>query len=567
MLAWIMAGLMVGPLLYILVTLFTPRLAGVEDYQFGARRLNPADVVDSSIMYGLQVAAIALFATWGYIYGLAALIVPIFWIAGYFLFSWALSDTFLQRFAADTAFRTLHGFLADHNKARSVCITAALMTLVGLAGPAMFEAFTVGRSIAASVPSWSPASGAGLALAFLFVSLVYMIRSGFPGVVRLDQLQMTIGYGGFCAAFSGALILFLERVGAGFALWVSLSGLLAASVIAILKVRYDLEVRRYLKDFDPKTGPRTTADFLGITSILVGIISFGLSAAASYRALGSAPLSPDLITFASSQFSFGFTLLATVSLFIANALYQFVDVTQWQRLLSLAVDNSDLKAAAKILRGNVITGGVCSGMTWVIAVLFGVFLGQLLPGSDAYSLLSSFLKMVGTLPSAHAGILAFVFVAALVGIMFSTLDSLVAATSFTIQQDILGGFGGQHALLVARFVTVIVVAIQLAFYLAISALANDRVDAVLYICWSFQLAMVPIVVGLVIGRGGAHIARTLAMIVGCLGALTPLAIGSAEAAYELSPWLAVGTSSLVYLALGGWRRRPALTDTAAGAAL
>lgn len=554
MVAWIVAGLMVGPLLYILITLFTPRLASVDDYQFGARRLNPADVVDSSIMYGLQVAAIALFATWGSIYGLAALIVPAFWMAGYLILNRALSDDFLRRFAADTAFRTLHGFLADHNKARSVCITAALMTLVGLAGPAMFEAFTVGRAIAASVPSWSPASGAGLALAFLFVSLVYMTRSGFPGVVRLDQLQMTIGYGGFCAAFAGSLVLFMDRVGAAFALWVSLAGFLAAIVIALLKIRYDLKVRRYLEAFAAGPKPRITLDLLGLLSILIGLLSFGAAGVMAFRALGAGPISPDLFAFTTNQFSFGFTLLATFSLFVANALYQFADVTQWQRLLSLAVDDSDLKAASKILRGNIITGGMCSGMTWVIAVLFGVFLGALLPGADEYSLISSFLALMGTLSPQDAGLLAFVFVAALVGIMFSTLDSLVAATGFTVQQDILNGVGGRHALLVARFVTVLVVLAQLALYLTISALADDRVDAVLYICWSFQLAMVPIVIGLVIGHGGAHITRTLAMIAGCLAALTPLAIGKAETAYELSPWLAVGVSAAVYIVLGGWRR-------------
>ncbi len=553
---WILAGLMVGPITYILLTLFSRAPQGVADYQFGSRKLNPADVVDSSIMYGLQVAAIALFATWGYIYGFAALIVPAFWAAGYGLFARVLSEAFLVRFAQDTQFRTLHGFLADHNRARAVCVVAAMLTLVGLAGPAMFEAFTVGRAFAISMPPLGPTGGAGLALSFLAVSLIYMTRGGFPGVVRLDQLQMTLGYGGFCAAFAMALVLFADRLGKSVTVWISLACLLAAILMALIKIAYDIQSWRYLARTGAKDLPKPTRDLLGLSAVGIGVVAFIWSTAHGLGLQG--PMAVSFPSYAAKSFSFGFSALATLSLLVANGLYQFVDVTQWQRLLSVAVDRDSLGAVVRVLRGNVLVGGFCSALTWVIAVAFGAFLKGVFPdpGTDPYALLPSFITLVLATPSSLAGPLLFVFAAGLVAIMFSTLDALVAATAFTVQQDVLGGDRPQ-SLMKARIVTTVVLVLQLALYLLVSELAKDRVDAVLYVCWSFQLAMVPIVALLIMGRAGGHAVRILAMVAGAAGALTPLFLGRAELAYEISPWMAVLASSAVYLVFGGWRAAPA----------
>lgn len=553
---WLIVGLTVGPILYILVTLYTPRLKSVEDYQFGERNLNPSDVVDASIMYGLQIAAISLFATWGFLYGFAALVVPLFWALGYFIFSWTLSDRFLTKFANESEFRTLHGFLADHGKVRSVRLTAAFLTLVGLAGPAMVEAFTVGRSIASAVPEFGAPGGVGLALAFLSVSLIYMTRSGFPGVVRLNQLQMTLGYGGFCMAVAGSMVFYLDRVSPSIVFWLSTSGLAVTTGIAVLKVRHDWLTHQFIGKMAASTAPRQTFDLLGLSAVALGVISFALAAFLSLTNV-SGEVTDAFPPFYGSSDTYGFTVLATLSLFMANAFYQFVDVTQWQRLLSLAVDKDHLEETARMLRSNVLTGGLCSALTWVIAILFGLFLRSLFPTSDtdAYTLLPAFISILLENSAGWGGPLLLVAVAALLAIMFSTLDAIVAATAFTVQEDLLGVESGSASLTVARAVTVGVVLLQLGFYLAVGAVAGDRVDAILYICWSFQLAMLPVVIGLLLGRAGSYAARIASMLAGCVGALSPLIFGAPDQAYEVSPVAAIACAGIVYLLFGGAKRQ------------
>ena len=140
--------------------------------------------------------------------------------------------------------------------------------------------------------------------------------------------------------------------------------------------------------------------------------------------------------------------------------------------------------------------------------------------------------------------------------MFSTLDSLVAATAFTVQNDVLPSFGNNRSLFTARIATAFVIVIQLILYLAISEYAKGRVDAVLYVCWSFQLALLPVVVGLLFGRGGRYWSRVASIVAGCIAAVVPLSLDIPDRVYELSPWLTVLVATTVYFVTGGARKIP-----------
>lgn len=553
---WILAAILVGPVMYIAVTLTARSPASVAEYEYGDRSLNPSDVLDSSIMYALQVAAIALFATWGHMYGFAAAVVPLFWMVGYFIFSWMLSDAFLQSFASDKRFRTLHDFLANHGASRTVCVVAALLTLVGLSGPAMFEAFTVGRTIVAATPALGSSGSAGLSLAFLAIALIYMTRGGFSGVVKIEQIQLAIGYGGFNVAFAMALYLSSEQIGRERVVFLSIICLICAVLFFIGKLWYHFKVHAYLASFPENESATQTHDVLGWIACLLGVASFLI---VLILAPQSESVDPSAMVENSSaeHMNFGFTALALFSLFVANAFYQFVDVTQWQRLLSIRPNTEDLAETGKILRSNILVGGVCSSLTWVIAVAFGVFLKYLYPDQDPYSVLSHFVGEIAKTSSHINGWLLFVLVASLVAVMFSTLDSLVAGTSFTVQNDILSGVWKSDrstAVVISRISTVIVVFLQLAFYLTISEIAGNRVDAVLYVCWSFQLAMLPVVVAILFGGGGAAWGRVAAMIFGAIASTLPLLFDQADRVYEISPWLTVLVSSIALAVLGGFRR-------------
>jgi hypothetical protein len=555
---WLIAGLMIGPILYILLTLTSRRPSSVDDYQFGERRLNPSDVVDASIMYGLQIAAISLFATWGFQFGVAALVVPLFWVLGYFLICVALSNRFLENFAKDSEFRTLHGFLADHGRVRSIRITAALLTLVGLAGPAMVEAFTVGRAIGAAIPTFGDVGGAGLALGFLAVSLIYMTSGGFPGVVKLNQFQMMFGYGGLCASIAGLMLMSMNKVGSTTTFSLALCCLLASVAMLVIKIRHDRQTHLYLYAFHSDSGTKQTLDVMGLAASSIGAIAFLIVVIISYFSVSTDPIDAQKPAWLGTSTGYGFTLLATISLFVANAFYQFVDVTQWQRLVSLSVNKNNLSQSAAMLRSNILNGGIGSSLTWVIAILFGVFLRSLFPDPDAnpYTLIQAVIAEVLQFEGAWSGPLIFILVASLLAIMFSTLDAIVSATSFTVQEDLIGIDRARASVFLARTLTVGVVFVQLMFYLGIGFLAGDRVDAVLYICWSFQLAMMPVVAGLILGRGGSYPARFISLISGATGALLPLMLGTPDRAYEISPIMAFSAALVAYVLLGGAKKLP-----------
>lgn len=557
--AWLIAALMIGPILYIVVTLYGSKVLDDSDYSYGRRKLNPSDVADSSMMYGLQIAAITLFATWGYNYGFTSLIVPIFWFIGYLILAATLTDAFLERFISDQSFRTLHGFISGSPSSRVVRAFAAILTLVGLAGPAMVEAFTVGNAIGSALPQYGDTIGAGLALGFIAISLIYMTIGGFPGVVKINQYQMVFGYGGFCVAVCGFMSISTTHQNANIVSLVSVVGAIVNFLILFLKYRHNQSTKVYIETLSSDVGVVKTNDSLGLMSAGIASVSFcACLGYVVYHYPGSI-LVPLESALPAASFQFGFTILATLSLFVANAAYQLVDVTQWQRLLSLAVAKQGTREAYTMLRRNAVMGGALSSLSWVIAILFGVYLSSESGAKDAdpYALFNYVVYKAMSGDSLIDGLLLFVLVAAILAIMFSTLDAIIAATAFTVQEDLLSTPKAVARVAWARLVTVGVVIFQLFLYLILGAAVGDKVSSVLYVCWSFQIAMVPVVCLLLLDRGGGSMSRLASMFAGCAGALVPVLIGKPDLAYEISPVAALLLAGLVYVSFGGLKKLPA----------
>jgi hypothetical protein len=69
----VICAVMMGPFLYLLGILFSPAPVDSGDYNFANKEIRQSGYIDTTVMYALQVAAIALFATWGYLYGLSSI--------------------------------------------------------------------------------------------------------------------------------------------------------------------------------------------------------------------------------------------------------------------------------------------------------------------------------------------------------------------------------------------------------------------------------------------------------------------------------------------------------------
>jgi hypothetical protein len=199
----LLLSVLTGPALYLLAIVAVPNPKTTEEYHYAARRLPPEDFVDTTIMYALQVAAISLFATWGYLYGLYSLAVPVFWGLGYFIISFLLRKGKLDSLIASNSFKTIHQFIGA-NKKTHVRKVAAIITLLAISGPAMFEAFFTASVIEScqSFVAFSPIKAESLAIIFLIISSIYMLRGGYSGAVRLDRIQLATGYVLFVAFVS-----------------------------------------------------------------------------------------------------------------------------------------------------------------------------------------------------------------------------------------------------------------------------------------------------------------------------------------------------------------------------
>jgi hypothetical protein len=530
-----------GPAVYLLAILFSPTPATTREFHYASRKLTPQEYVDTTLMYAFQVAAIALFATWGYLYGIAAVLVPVFWGIGYLIIGWLFHSGRLDDFIRSDNFGTLHQFIAQGGRYRHVGRFAALLTLFAIAGPAMFEAFFTASVVERAAKQSATVSASALAVLFLIFSAIYMLRGGYSGAVRLDRIQLATGYVGFVALLS---ILLMTLNGSPNS--TPTNALTALAVICTIGVFVGRAIHART------VGQR---DIFGLTCTGVAVL---LSASPLVFSLSSSKpaLSPSL---SELFFPGSFSPLALFSLFVANGMYQLVDVGQWQRLLSLQPPSGDIQRARSIIRSSLRNLALTSPLTWIIAIVFGMTLKLLSADANAYDATYLLTDYIVSLPAPVGQIALACLLVSLVAVMFSTIDALVSATSLTITSDVFGRKPGDSPKIgFDRFITLCVLVLQLGFYLMLKELALDKTDAVLYLCWSFQIGFAPAVVAALwrVDVGQSRI--ILSLLAGTIGAWLPLVILGPDSVYEYSPWAALLLSSMVVVCSAAIEKKASL---------
>ena len=143
-----------------------------------------------------------------------------------------------------------------------------------------------------------------------------------------------------------------------------------------------------------------------------------------------------------------------------------------------------------------------------------------MPSPDPSNVISG---LLARLVSNGDAVGAFLLVTSLLAIMFSTLDALCSAVSFTVQNDIFR----QKRVLVARFVTRLILIVYIAYYLFMRAATGEKLDAILYASWSLQIGLLPAVV-VALGNRRYPAAAILSIVGGTFGALLLLFMGMAD---------------------------------------
>lgn len=536
----ILVGLLIGPALYIFVTLLRGRARTYDAFHYGERAIPPSDFIDSTIMYSFQVAVISLFATWGYINGIWAMAVPIFWAIGYLIIVTLIGVGALDRLILGQLVGTIHQFIAQQKKFRYVAIIAAFITLFGIAGPAMFEASFVADLINSSIDVSTLQYNYYILLfaGFIAISTIYMIYSGFIGVVGTDRVQLTIGYIGFCLVFA-CLIVTLGNTDKANAFYIGV----ICSTFSIGVFATNFFADKALK----------ARDLNALITTAVGMLAFVGATIIVHQNGSEMPAGATFGAFLTDNLREPFTLLSLGSLAVANGLYQLVDVGHWQRLLAVKIDPSNIRKARKTLAISTVTIGINSPLIWALAVVFGLLLRYSFPEGDPWTIISVLMSSFegGGIIGA---ILVAVFVASLTAIMFSTLDSLVSCVAFTVHNDIILNISDKlRSVGWAKVVTVLVLIGMINYYLFMKRITGDQFDAVLYLSWSFQISLVPAVFSTFL-RPSTGPVLAASMIAGCLAATSPLVLGNPAGVFEISPLLALIGAGLTFLVLDqAWR--------------
>jgi hypothetical protein len=131
----------------------------------------------------------------------------------------------------------------------------------------------------------------------------------------------------------------------------------------------------------------------------------------------------------------GFGIPGLVSLIILPLCFQFVDLTNWQRLLSVKPSlrpGHDLRS--DIGRG-LLTYSLESPFTWLLSLFFGLLVTKAVTGVDATDLLVNLPQHLLQSANSSDHLVAYTFILSVVSIMLSTVDSFMVGVIYTFAYD------------------------------------------------------------------------------------------------------------------------------------
>jgi hypothetical protein len=391
------------------------------------KKLNEHYFVQTSVAYAFQVAAIFLFADWGFRYGIGGFWVPLFWGLGYFLLI-----RFVNRMESFTQGSwTLHGFLRNSfGDSRTLQSTAAILTIVGLSGTMVVEADYASNifSIFNEEATFRYAVGIFLAV----FCLVYVLSGGYKAAVLTDEKQLPLAYLSLILVIFFTLLVAFEN-GFTAAFW-TLNVLLILLFVLMFWKKGGFDVLRNRND-------RTI--FIPVFGLMTVTLACVLSFFTNQKPIPSNDLT-SLSLFA-TPLAQGPILL--FSLFLANFFWMLVDISTWQRIASVSIDTAeqDIQKRLQPIRKGLVKIMWESPISWGLGAIFGMSLrytGVYSNVDEASANISMFVSglATGQIQSSILGPYAFfvlpLFFVAVIAIMLSTIDSYLSAVTFTAMYDL-----------------------------------------------------------------------------------------------------------------------------------
>jgi len=352
-----------------------------DDFFIAYKKVGTTPFANSSIAYGFQVATVYPFIIWAATGSISlALANSFFWGVGILVFSFVIPK--LREFIGSD--KTLHGFIGEKYKSTGLRLTTSYLTILGIAGVALAE-IVWGSSILSILIGDSKIAMYLILFFMILYVLLYILRGGQLSSIRTDQIQLIFSYlGVFVIIGYSIFVLIKNSVTLNFStsfsllvLIISLSGILFYRKFSFLK-------------------PQTSTGKFGGISKLSNIFISALFIIVICLALYSLPK----LNFAGAKTSlaignFGFLTLLAYSLM--PLLWQFSDMTNWQRILAVEIGDKDDKT--KVLN-NITKGlrvyGIESPFSWFSVIALGAFVALAFPSVIASG--DPFFSVLGTLP-------------------------------------------------------------------------------------------------------------------------------------------------------------------------
>ncbi len=389
-----------------------------DDYFLARQRMTPDDYGDTQIAYALQMSTVYPFFV---LTVSGAWTVPvlnsIFWFVGIFLFFFCVPS--FKPFLGES--RTIHAFIANLNEAPSLRRFASSLTIIAFVGVIIFE-IVYGASVFKVIFGGNRIIYY-LVIAFLAAYLTtYIWNGGQTATLRTEQFQLLIAYVGL--HISVVYMIFDKNMHVN---------KITPSVVPLLVLIASLfmvcsRLKALWRAVKKRRRLITFAYVVILLSLSSMIVALTVSAPKfDYNAL----LSTDVSLRNISPINFWMMMGTAVLLPI---FWQFVDLTNWQRICSLTTQSpDDYVVNAKRGLKEYFTE---SPLSWLIAVVLGLLAPQLMnvtqAGNDPFETFIRYFLGNGKLMPQIVGIF---LVAGVVGIFMSTADAAITAVGYAFAYD------------------------------------------------------------------------------------------------------------------------------------
>jgi Na+/proline symporter len=409
----------VSLLLYLLVARKAGKVQPTHPNQFflSQNAHDESQFAASQITYALQMATVYPFFVFAF--------TGAWWIAAWNTLFYAIGIILLYavlpRFmsghcAIVGSSRTIHAFIANLHGAPALRRFTAGMSIVGFTGLTAFELVWGARIL--RVLFGGNSSIYYLAIVILaFYLVLYLWLGGQRGTINTGQFQLVIAYVGLHAAVAWALL--QPKVSVA-----NMDAPVLLPVIVIIGVLMLVSRLRWLRlGLDSSKLERGLA-FITISSLIVM-----LAVICSKSGVLSAASFTSKTIERSTEFWWQLSAFALLPLF-----FQFVDMTNWQRMASLA--SSDQVGLLRHVRNGLWRYLLESPLSWLLPVVLGLcaiqMLGDKVEGDSWDAFIARVIESSGLLNS----IVATLIIAGVAAIFLSTADGLLSAIGYSYAYDV-----------------------------------------------------------------------------------------------------------------------------------